>query len=144
MRLRWSSSFASSCVIPSRQVTSSRVIIASTFWSRFFSKRRSRLVRMPTRRPFFVTGMPLISCCRMSATALWTGASGSMVTGSTTIPLSYFLTLVTSSACCWMVRFLWMNPRPPSCAMAMAVRASVTVSIAELTSGIRSRTLRVS
>ena len=26
--------------------------------------------------------------------------------------------------------FLWMMPRPPSCAMAMARRASVTVSIA--------------
>jgi len=34
-----------------------------------------------------------------------------------------------------MVMFLWMNPSPPSCAMAMAVRASVTVSMAALTSG---------
>src|SRR5690242_4905472 len=99
---------------------------------------------MPTRRPFLVTGMPLISCCRIRATARCTGASGSMVTGSTTMPLSYFLTLVTSSACCWMVRFLCTNPSPPSCAMAMAVRASVTVSMAALTMGMRSRRFLVS
>src|SRR5438067_70639 len=67
-----------------------------------------------------------------------------MVTGSTTIPLSYFLTLVTSSACCAGDMFLWMNPMPPACAMAIAVRASVTVSIAALTSGICSRRFRVS
>ena len=67
-----------------------------------------------------------------------------MVTGSTTIPLSYFLTLVTSSACCAAERFLWMNPSPPACAMAMAVRASVTVSIAALTMGMLMRMLRVS
>ena len=99
---------------------------------------------MPTSLPFRVTGMPLISCCRISATARCTGASGSMVTGSTTIPLSYFFTLRTSSACCWTVRFLWMNPIPPSWAMEMAVRPSVTVSIAALTSGMLSRRLRVS
>ena len=67
-----------------------------------------------------------------------------MVTGSTTIPLSYFLTLVTSSACCAGLRFLWMKPIPPDCAMAMAVRASVTVSMAALTNGILRRMLRLS
>ena len=29
-----------------------------------------------------------------------------------------------------------MTPMPPACAMAMAIRASVTVSIAELRSGM--------
>src|SRR6266850_1964962 len=138
------SSFAWSCEMPSRQVIRSRVITSSTFCSRFFSKRRSRLVTMPTSRPLRVTGMPLMSCCRISSSAWKSRASGSMVTGSTTIPLSYFLTLVTSSACCAGDMFLWMNPIPPAWAMAMAVRASVTVSIAALTIGICRRRLRVS
>ena len=38
---------------------------------------------------------------------------------------------------------LWMTPMPPSCAMAMAVRDSVTVSMAELSSGMLRRRLRV-
>ena len=37
-----------------------------------------------------------------------------------------------------------MTPMPPSCAMAIAVRASVTVSIAALSSGMLSGTRRVS
>src|SRR3954468_24238429 len=140
----WSSSFAASCEMPSRQVMSSRVITSSTRCSRFFSKRMSRLVRMPTSRPLRVTGIPLISCCRISSTAWYSRASGSMVTGSTTIPLSYFLTLVTSSACWATPRILWMKPIPPDWAIAMAVRASVTVSMAALTNGIFWRMLRVS
>src|ERR1700709_1170281 len=38
------------------------------------------------------------------------------------------------------VRFLWMTPIPPSCAMAIARRASVAVSIAAETTG-RLRTM---
>ena len=53
------------------------------------------------------------------------------------------LDLGTSRACCSMVMFLWMTPMPPSRAMAMAVRASVTVSIAAETIGMFSRMLRV-
>ena len=34
------------------------------------------------------------------------------------------------AACASMVMFLWMMPMPPSCAMVMARRASVTVSMA--------------
>ena len=37
-----------------------------------------------------------------------------------------------------------MTPMPPSCAIAIAVRASVTVSIAALSTGMLSRTRRVS
>ncbi len=37
-----------------------------------------------------------------------------------------------------MVRFLWIMPMPPSLAMAIASEDSVTVSIAELSSGILS------
>ncbi len=53
-----------------------------------------------------------------------------MVTGSSTTPVSAFFTLLTSSACSSMPRFLWMTPSPPSRAMLIAVRASVTVSMA--------------
>src|ERR1700745_198576 len=38
------------------------------------------------------------------------------------------------------VRFLWMTPMPPSCAIAIARRASVTVSMAAETTG-RFRTM---
>jgi len=40
--------------------------------------------------------------------------------------------------------FLWMMPMPPSWAMAMARRASVTVSMAADTSGMRRSISRVS
>ena len=39
--------------------------------------------------------------------------------------------------------FLWMMPMPPSCAMVIASRASVTVSIAADTNGMLSRMPRV-
>ena len=55
---------------------------------------------------------------------------GRHVTGSTIIPLSERFTLSTSAACASIVRFLWMTPRPPFCAIAIARRDSVTVSIA--------------
>ena len=52
------------------------------------------------------------------------------------MPLSYFLTASTSRAWRSVLMFLWMMPMPPSRAMAMASRASVTVSMAAETSGI--------
>ena len=58
-----------------------------------------------------------------------------MVTGSTIMPLSDFLTLSTSMAWALISRLRWMNPNPPSRAMLMAVSASVTVSMAALTMG---------
>ena len=71
MRWWWRSSFASSMVTPTRAVTRSFVITCSTRCSRFRSKRRSRLVRMPTSRPCWTTGMPLMPFSRMSASAWW-------------------------------------------------------------------------
>ena len=62
--------------------------------------------------------------------------SGVIVTGSTTIPLSVFLTRRTSCACCSGLMFLWMTPIPPCRAMQIAVCASVTVSIAADSSGM--------
>ena len=60
------------------------------------------------------------------------------------MPLSDRFTRSTSDACSSIDRFLWMTPRPPCCAIAIARRDSVTVSIAALTSGTFSRMLRVS
>ena len=54
------------------------------------------------------------------------------VIGSTIIPDSDFLTFCTSMACSSMDMFLWIMPMPPSRAMVMAVRCSVTVSMAAL------------
>ena len=42
-----------------------------------------------------------------------------------------------------MARFLCSTPTPPWRAIAIAIRASVTVSIGDETSGMRSRCLRV-
>ena len=79
----------------------------------------------------------------MRASASASVASGKMVIGSTTMPLSKRLTLRTSSAWSAGSRLRWMTPMPPACAMAMASRASVTVSIAEETIGRFSRIVRV-
>ena len=68
---------------------------------------------------------------------------GESVIGLTIMPLSERLTASTSLACSSIDRFLWMTPMPPCCAMAMAMAASVTVSIAALTSGMFSRMCRV-
>jgi hypothetical protein len=67
-----------------------------------------------------------------------------MVTGFTTMPDSNFLTLRTSLACASGSRFLWITPMPPYCAMAIAMLASVTVSIAADISGMPSSMVRVS
>src|ERR1051325_6250531 len=69
---------------------------------------------------------------------------GESVIGLTIIPLSDRLTRSTSDACSSIERFLWMTPRPPCGAIAIASRDSVTVSIAALTSGTARRIRRVS
>src|SRR5437763_879799 len=68
---------------------------------------------------------------------------GASVIGLTIMPLSERFTRSTSEACSSIDRFLWMTPRPPCWAMAIARLDSVTVSIAALTSGTFNRTLRV-
>ena len=145
MRLRCSSSFDASRLVPSGVVMSLRVIIALTGWSRLRSNRMSRLVTMPTGFPSdATTGKPEISCRRISSTATASLWSGPMVTGLMTTPVSAFLTLLTSSACSATVKFLCTMPMPPSRAMQMAVAASVTVSIADEMMGFASRMPAVS
>src|SRR6267154_1129041 len=99
---------------------------------------------MPTTLPFSTTGNPDTRCCCVSARSSRTVMSGDTVTGSRSTPDSKRLTLATSAACFLAVRFLWTMPMPPSCAMAIARRDSVTVSIAAETSGMLSWMLRVS
>ncbi len=81
-----------------------------------------------------------------SSSTCSTVCSGVITTGSRTTPDSWRLTLATSAACSCAVMFLWITPMPPSCAMAMARRASVTVSMAADTRGrfrVMSRVKRV-
>ena len=59
MRCLCKSSFARSMVVPGGTVTSpSLVITVEIAWPASFTKRRSRLVRMPTARPSRVMGTP--------------------------------------------------------------------------------------
>ena len=59
------------------------------------------------------------------------------------MPLSNFLTARTSSAWRATSRFLWITPMPPTWAMTIAMRLSVTVSMAEESSGMPSSMVRV-
>jgi hypothetical protein len=59
-----------------------------------------------------------------------------MVIGLITIPDSNFFTCATWAACSGGVKLRWMTPMPPACAMAMASRSSVTVSMADDNSGM--------
>jgi hypothetical protein len=92
---------------------------------------------MPTSRPpGSVIGTPEMWYFSMTSNALVSGSSGPSVTGSTIMPASERLTLSTSSACCSIDMLRWMIPIPPSRASAIAIRASVTVSIGDETIGM--------
>ncbi len=144
IRFWWRIRSASSSVVPTGAVMSfSRVITSFTLRSFPRTKRRSRLVRMPTRRFPSVIGTPEIRNFSISSRARLMGTSGGSVMGFTIIPLSERLTRSTSSTCSAMGRFLWMIPIPPSCAIAMASALSVTVSMAALTMGTLSVISRV-
>jgi len=79
----------------------------------------------------------------MSVNASDSIASGPMVNGLTTIPDSYFLTCRTWAAWPSGSKLRWITPMPPACAIAIAMRASVTVSIADAMMGILSGMARV-
>ncbi len=80
-------------------------------------------------------------CAWVSRSTSRIEVSGLTVIGLRITPASNFLTSRTSAACCSAVMFLWMMPMPPFCAMVMARRASVTVSIAADTIGMFRRRL---
>ncbi len=89
-------------------------------------------------------GTPLMRKRAISSRAWRTGTSGVSVTGLLIMPDSLRLTLSTSEACCSMLMFLWMMPRPPSRARATARPLSVTVSMAADRMGMFSVMLFVS
>ena len=133
MRLRCSSCSTSSDAAPSLTVIrrSFLVMMWRTGSSSSVSKRMSRWVTMPASWPSLpTTGTPEMLCAWVRASTSRMVVSGPTVIGSRMTPASNFLTLATSAACCSRLRFLWMMPMPPSWAMAMARRASVTVSMA--------------
>ena len=66
-------------------------------------------------------------------------ASAVVVIGSVIMPDSLRLTRSTIDACSSMERLRWMMPRPPSRAIAIAMRDSVTVSMSDEMIGIGSR-----
>ena len=136
----------SSWEAPSRTVTSFSfgVITLATGASYWVSKRRSRLVTMPTSSFPSTTGTPEMSCSRVRPITSRMLARGGTVIGSAMTPLSNFLTMRTCRACSAAAMFLWMMPIPPAWAMPMASRASVTVSMAEDTKGMLRSISRVS
>ena len=136
---------ASSSWCPTGAVTSFSLVMASWMgWSRLRSNWRSRLVMMPISRPWPSTiGTPEIRKRRISAMASFRRRSGPSVIGFMIIPLSLRLTRSTSAACRSIVMFLCRTPMPPARAMAMAISASVTVSMAADTSGILREMVRV-
>ena len=138
--------WACSSVVPCGAVTSpSEVMTSRTGRMRLSSKRRSRLVRMPTSRCWPSTiGTPEIRYLAIRSSAEPTRSSGPRVTGSTIMPDSERLTLSTSVTWSSIERLRWITPRPPSRAIAIARRASVTVSIAADISGMASWMSRVS
>src|SRR5256886_8872160 len=91
---------------------------------------------MPTTFRPSTTGSPEILCNAVSASTSRTDIVGGIVIGSLTTPLSKRLTFATSAACVLGDMFLCTIPRPPSCAIAIASRPSVTVSIAAESRGI--------
>jgi hypothetical protein len=117
-------------------VMSFRVMTLATGVLSRVSNRMSRLVTMPTSLlSESVTGRPEIRYFFMTSMAFSIISSGRIVMGSTIMPLSWRLTLSTSSAWSSTDMLRWMIPRPPCWAMAMAIRDDVTVSMAALMTG---------
>ena len=116
------------------------VVITSTiFLSWFFSNLKSLLVTIPIKSKFsLTTGIPPILFSFIMANASLTEEFWGSVIGSKIIPLSERFTFLTSADWSEIDMFLWRTPIPPSLAIAMAIFASVTVSIAAETMGILS------
>ena len=95
------------------------------------SKRMSRLVMMPSRVwSSSTTGRPEMRKRPQISSTSSIVMSGLAVTGLVTMPASERFTISTCSACASTERLRCSTPMPPWRAMAMAMRPSVTVSIA--------------
>ena len=149
MRCRPSTTCACSSVVPTGAVMRpSAVMRVETGVSRqpadCSTKRRSRFVTMPTRWPVSsVTGTPETWNSDISSIALAMEVVGETVMGFVIMPASDRFTRSTSAAWSAIERLRCMTPMPPSRAMAIARRDSVTVSIAAETRGIASEMFRV-
>lgn len=101
----------------------------------------SRLVTMPSSFLLpSVTGTPLMRNFAHSASASASVASGWIVMGSVTMPDSDRFTRSTWLAWSSMDRLRCSTPTPPWRAIAMAMRDSVTLSMAADSSGMFTRT----
>ena len=134
--------------MPARPVTSPSVVITSRTLvvcrSKPDTKRMSRFVMMPTSVPASsITGRPEMRYCAQSLSTSSIVASGVVVIGSVIMPDSLRLTWSTIAAWSAMERFRCRMPRPPSRAIAIAMRASLTVSIAADSSGVATVMRRV-
>mmetsp|Transcript_108577 Transcript_108577/g.350501 ORF Transcript_108577/g.350501 Transcript_108577/m.350501 type:complete len:298 (+) Transcript_108577:109-1002(+) len=146
----WMSWLACAKSTPSSAVTRSVMFVMTEPTRtelRSCTKSVSRFVTRPRSRepilPFWVTGKPVKPHCLRSSSSSESSMVGGMQIGSMMKPLLYFFTRMTSADCASTERFVWMTPRAPSSAMAMAMRDSVTVSIGLETMGVRSLILRV-
>ncbi len=125
-----SGSMPSGAVMRGVRVMTSRTRVVD--FSNGETKRMSRLVMMPTSLPSpSTTGSPETRNRPQIASTSATVASGVVVTGFVIMPDSERLTLSTCSAWSAMERLRCSTPRPPCLAIAIAMRDSVTVSMAE-------------
>jgi len=110
---------------------------ARRLWS--CSNLMSRLVMIPSRTSSAeTTGTPEIRYRPQSSSTSAIVLSGPQVTGLVIIPASDRLTTSTCRAWSSTDRLRCSTPIPPWRAIATAIDASVTVSMAEETSGTRS------
>ena len=142
-----SSPSASSLPTPTGAVTSGMgVMTAETRREWSASNRMSRLVTMPSRVPSVIgdrhAGDAVPAAQRLHVGDAW--RPGRRSPGLVIIPASDRFTMSACCACSSTDRLRCSTPTPPCRAMATAIRASVTVSMAEEISGTRSRIRRLS
>mmetsp|Transcript_145318 Transcript_145318/g.264072 ORF Transcript_145318/g.264072 Transcript_145318/m.264072 type:complete len:241 (-) Transcript_145318:317-1039(-) len=128
---------------PSSAVTSLSMLVMmapTRMLMRSATKSVSRFVTRPSSLepmlPSSVTGKPVNPQLPLTTSSSATVIVGLMQMGSMMKPLSNFFTFMTSLHWSSIEMFEWMIPMPPSNAIAMAVRASVTVSIGLDTIGV--------
>ncbi len=118
----------------------SDVISSLTGVALLSAKRTSLCVNIPTSLPFSsFTGTPEILFCAINLSASSSVFSGCIVMGLSTMPDSKRFTRLTCAACSSGLILRCRIPSPPFCAMAIAIFASVTVSIAEERTGMFKR-----
>ena len=141
-----SSVFASCSEMPAGAVTISAVgrIRASAGRSGECRPRKKSFTPISPRKtplavPSLVTAATSVSAARRSADTSPSGVPGRTFSSLRRNPALFLLTLRTSSACCPVGWFWWMNPIPPACASAIASRGDDTASMIALHNGSATR-----